>query len=48
MFHSYYKKHRVVTEDREQTLARLLLLDCLRNVIASGLGILGVSAPDKM
>ena len=48
IFHSYYKKHRVVTENREQTLARLLLLDCLRNVIASGLAILGVSAPDKM
>jgi arginyl-tRNA synthetase len=48
IFHSYYKKHRVVTENREQTRARLLLLDCLRNVIASGLGILGVSAPDKM
>ena len=48
IFHSYYKQHRVVTENRELTLARLLLLDCLRNVIASGLGILGVSAPTKM
>jgi arginyl-tRNA synthetase len=48
IFHSYYKQHRVVTENRELTLARLLLLDILRNVIASGLGILGVSAPQKM
>ncbi len=48
IFHSYYKQHRVVTENRELTLARLLLLDCLRNVIASGLGVLGVSAPEKM
>jgi len=48
IFHSYYKQHRIVTEDREKTLARLLLLDCLRKVIASGLSILGVSAPDKM
>ena len=48
IFHSYYKQHRIVTEDRELTLARLLLLECLRNVIASGLGILGVSAPEKM
>jgi arginyl-tRNA synthetase len=39
---------QIVTEDRELTLARLLLLECLRNVIASGLGILGVSAPEKM
>jgi len=48
IFHSYYKQHRVVTENRELTRARLLLLDCLRNVIASGLGVLGVSAPEKM
>ncbi len=48
IFHSYYKQHRIVTEDREKTLARLLLLDSLRKVIASGLSILGVSAPDKM
>jgi len=48
IFHSYYKQHRVVTENQELTRARLLLLDCLRNVIASGLGVLGVSAPEKM
>ncbi|MEE8259740.1 MAG: arginine--tRNA ligase [Nitrospinaceae bacterium] len=48
IFHSYYKQHRVVTGNRELTLARLLLLDCLRNVIASGLAVLGVSAPEKM
>jgi len=48
IFHSYYKQHRVVTENRELTRARLLLLDCVRNVIASGLGVLGVSAPEKM
>ncbi len=48
IFHSYYKQHRFVTDNRELTLARLYLLDFLRNIIASGLGILGVSAPDKM
>ena len=48
IFHSYYKQHRVVTDNRELTRARLLLLDCLRNVIASGLAVLGVSAPVKM
>ena len=48
IFHSYYKQHRVVTENQELTRARLLLLDSLRNVIASGLAVLGVSAPEKM
>ena len=48
IFHRYYKQHRIVTENRELSLARLLLVDCLRRVIASGLSILGVSAPKKM
>jgi len=47
-FHGYYKRHRVVTDDRERTLARLFLLDCLRITIRNGLAIMGVSAPEKM
>ncbi len=47
-FHSYYKKCRFVTDDQNQSLARLYLINCLRHVITSGLGILGVSAPEKM
>jgi len=48
VFHGYYKRHRVVTEDRERTLARLFLLDGLRITIRNGLSILGISAPEKM
>jgi arginyl-tRNA synthetase len=47
-FHSYYNKTRVIGDDRGVTLARLLLLDVLRQVIRSGLGMLGVSAPERM
>ena len=47
-FHSYYNKGRVICDDNGVTLARLLLLQMLAKVIESGLGILGVSAPDKM
>jgi len=47
-FHSYYNKTRVIGDDRGVTLARLLLLDMLRQVIQSGLSILGVSAPERM
>ncbi|HOV91281.1 MAG TPA: arginine--tRNA ligase [Syntrophorhabdaceae bacterium] len=47
-FHSYYNKARILTENRDLTLARLLLLYVLQSVIKYGLGILGVSAPDKM
>jgi arginyl-tRNA synthetase len=47
-FHSYYNKTRVLGNDKQLTLARLLLLKMLQEVIRSGLEILGVSAPEKM
>jgi arginyl-tRNA synthetase len=47
-FHSYYKAHRVITEDMEQTQARLALLQALRIVIANVLKLIGVSAPESM
>ncbi len=47
-FHSFYNKHRVVTENRELSKARISLVNCVRIVLAGGLGLLGVSAPSKM
>jgi arginyl-tRNA synthetase len=47
-FHYFYTKHRVVSEDKNLTSARLLLVDSLRIVLATGLKLLGVSAPRKM
>jgi arginyl-tRNA synthetase len=47
-FHSYYNKTRVIIEDRELTMARLLLLAILQQVIKSALTLLGVSAPERM
>lgn len=47
-FHSYYNKARVLGNEPGLTAARLVLLDALRQVIASGLMILGVSVPDRM
>lgn len=35
-------------EERDLTCARLALVHCLTSVLASGLGILGVNAPDEM
>jgi len=48
VFHSYYNKHRVVTENKSLTLARLFLLQCLRITIRNGLTLMGISAPEKM
>jgi arginyl-tRNA synthetase len=48
MFHPYYNKYRVVTEDIKLTLARLALCEAIRVVLRDGLEILGVTAPEKM
>ncbi len=48
LFHSFYNKHRVVTDDRELSLARLVLVNAVRKVLKKGLELLGVSAPSRM
>lgn len=48
MFHTYYHKHRVVSEDLEITKARLALCKAIQNVLKHGLKILGVKAPERM
>ena len=48
IFHPYYKTHRVLQDDRRLTLARLALCTAVGQVIANGLGLLGVSAPEMM
>jgi len=48
MFHPYYKTHRVIQEDRRVMLARFALCTAVGQVIANGLDLLGVSAPESM
>ncbi len=47
-FHVYYNKCRVVDDDRDLSSARLYLVKCVQIVLANGLQLLGVSAPEKM
>ena len=47
-FHTYYNAHAFIVDDEALRDARLYLISATRIVIANGLGILGVSAPDKM
>lgn len=47
-FHCFYDRHRVISDDAELTKARLFLVHCTRIVLANGLSLLGVSAPQKM
>ena len=47
-FHKFYHHHRVVTDKLEQTRARLVLVKCTQLVLANGLKLLGLSAPERM
>ena len=47
-FHSYYNASRFLVEDEKVKLARLTLIAAVAQVIHNGLGLLGVSAPEKM
>ncbi|MGA9753936.1 MAG: arginine--tRNA ligase [Desulfobaccales bacterium] len=46
--HSYYYKHRFISDDVELTQARFWLVSGVKTVLAHGLGILGVEAPESM
>lgn len=47
-FHSYYNSHKMLIDDAELRNARICLSDAVRQVIANGLDLLGVSAPEEM
>ncbi len=48
LFHAYYNKHRVVTDDKPLTLARLALVEAVRQVVRNALHLLGIEAPERM
>jgi arginyl-tRNA synthetase len=48
IFHSYYNKNKVISENNQLTAARLFLIAAIRIVLQNALKILGVSAPEKM
>jgi arginyl-tRNA synthetase len=47
-FHAFYNKHKVMTDDPQLTAARLCLCRGIKTVLANGLGLIGVSAPERM
>jgi arginyl-tRNA synthetase len=47
-FHTYYNAHKVLIKDTAVRDARLSLYLAVRQVIANGLDLLGVSAPEEM
>ena len=48
-FHGLYNAHKLIDEDnKNQSLGRISLAEATRQVIANGLDLLGVSAPESM
>ena len=47
-FHTYYNAHQFLVDDADLRYARLALISAVRQVIANGLALLGVSAPEQM
>ena len=48
VFHRYYAHERVVTEDKDKTAARLILVKGAQIVLGNGLKLLGLTAPERM
>jgi arginyl-tRNA synthetase len=48
VFHAYYNRHRVITDDSQLTAGRLYLVAAVRIIIRNGLHLLGVTAPESM
>lgn len=47
-FHSFYNSTRVITDDLAITKSRLMLIWAFKTVLANALGILAVTAPERM
>ena len=47
-FNEFYHKCPVLSEEKNRTKTRLLLVDCVRQVLENGLNLLGIKAPEEM
>jgi hypothetical protein len=47
-FHSYYNAHKMLIDDADLRNARVTLSTAVRQILANGLQLLGVSAPEQM
>ena len=48
VLHKFYTDHWVITDNAPLTQARLYLVDAAKIVLANGLSILGITAPERM
>ncbi len=47
-FHKFYASCRVITDNHDLSTARLNLITAVKIILGNGLGVLGVSAPERM
>ncbi len=47
-FNEYYHKYPCITKDKKLQKARLLLVFCTKQILASGLYLLGIKSPEEM
>ena len=47
-FHAFYHQYRFIGESSERTQARLALARAVKTVVAAGLSLIGVAAPERM
>lgn len=49
LFQSYYSGgNKIITEDKQNTLLKLMVCRCFKQVIENGLKLLGIHAPERM
>lgn len=48
LFHSYYNKNKVLSDDSAMSEARLYLVESVRIVLSNTMKLLGVSTPERM
>tara|TARA_B100001142_G_scaffold112102_1_gene114068 strand:+ start:1435 stop:3060 length:1626 start_codon:yes stop_codon:yes gene_type:complete len=47
-FHKYYGNHRIISDDKNLSCARLFLIDSIRIILNNGLDVLGIEAKERM
>ena len=47
-FHKYYANCRIINDEENLTISRIALARATKNIICSGLNVLGINAPEKM
>ena len=48
LFHSYYNKHKVISDDDALSKSRLCLVSGLKRIFGNGLNMVGLGAPEVM